>query len=72
MENYGTESCIRLIDVDGDGLDDIIFGLSSVDDATSGFGLNTNKWNSSEKCGNIELSRNCKASIFGSIVSQLY
>ena len=28
MNNYGTESCIRLYDIDGDGLDDIIFGLA--------------------------------------------
>jgi len=30
MNNSGTESCIRLYDIDGDGLDDIIFGLAGI------------------------------------------
>ncbi len=30
MNNNGTESCIRLYDIDGDGLDDIIFGLAGI------------------------------------------
>ncbi len=28
FEGFGTESCIRLYDVDGDGFDDIIFGAA--------------------------------------------
>ena len=28
MNSYGTESCIKLVDIDLDGLDDMIFGLA--------------------------------------------
>ena len=31
----GTESCIRLVDVDGDGVDDVIIGLALGKDVTS-------------------------------------
>lgn len=31
----GTESCIRLLDVDGDGADDVIIGLALGKDVTS-------------------------------------
>ena len=43
-------------------LDDLIFGVSSIEDATSKFGPNTNKWNISENCGKSELSSSCKVS----------
>jgi hypothetical protein len=32
IESYGTESCIRVYDIDQDGLDDLIFGLAGVDE----------------------------------------
>ncbi len=32
IEAYGTESCIRLFDINEDGLDDLIFGLAGVEE----------------------------------------
>jgi hypothetical protein len=32
LESYGTESCIRVLDIDQDGLDDVIFGLAGVEE----------------------------------------
>ena len=34
MDLYGTESCIRFVDVDEDGLDDLIFGLAGIAEST--------------------------------------
>ena len=30
ISGFGTESCIRLYDVDGDGFDDILFGAAGL------------------------------------------
>ncbi|XP_070199696.1 protein FAM234A-like [Littorina saxatilis] len=35
IADYGTESCVRLIDVDGDGMDDVIIGLAYGKDITT-------------------------------------
>ena len=35
LGGIGTESCIRLVDVDGDGVDDVIIGLALGKDVTS-------------------------------------
>ncbi|XP_005105920.2 protein FAM234A [Aplysia californica] len=35
FSDYGTESCVRLVDVDGDGLDDVVVGLAFGKDVTA-------------------------------------
>ena len=70
MDSYGTESCIRLFDIDDDGLDDILFGLATVNEMSSETsGANVPKpFSTSDDditCGQADVSSNCGGLMYG-------
>lgn len=62
MENYGSESCVRLIDVDNDGVLDIIFGASLSENI--GEGLQKLHTSAEEICKMKHMSYPCLGHLF--------
>lgn len=58
----GSESCIRLIDIDGDGLDDIIVALTEVTSITNEI---KNDKNRPEYCQSLNVETPCSGTVYG-------
>ena len=60
--SMGSESCIRLMDLDGDGLDDVVVAVSEVTAITNGLQVDQNR---SMFCATLKVEPPCSGLVYG-------